>query len=238
MLDPPGTAPSKAITATQDIEQLADIVESSPDATVSTDLSGTITGWNHGAEALLGFTAQEIIGQSIPRLIPPERHDEEDFILTRIARGDSVRHFETVRLCKDGTTVDVSISVSPARDSSGTVVGASQVARRMTERRRAEAVLRQNAALFATLISQAPMGTYVVDAQFRVRQINAEAMPAFASVQPLIGRDFRQVLEILWGAEVGEQIAGIFRHTLESGERYISPPFTEKRQDPRDRAIV
>ncbi len=105
------------------------------------------------------------------------------------------------------------------------------IAQNVTERERAEAGLRQNAILFSTLVEQAPMGTYVVDAEFRLQQVNAEAMPAFASVQPLIGRDFQEVMEILWGPEVGGQCADIFRHTLATGERYISPPFTEKRHD-------
>lgn len=101
----------------------------------------------------------------------------------------------------------------------------------VTERRLAEEALHQNATLFSTLIAQAPMGTYVVDAQFRMRQVNTEAMPVFASVQPLIGRDFREALDILWGPELGREIADIFRRTLDTGERYVSPPFTERRHD-------
>ena len=76
----------------------------------------------------------------------------------------------------------------------------------MSERKRAEEALRENAALFSSLIAQAPMGTYVVDAQFRMRQVNAEAMPTFASVRPLIGRDFQEAIEILWGPDVGGQM--------------------------------
>lgn len=217
--------------AEESVARLAAIVESSHDAIVSKDLRGTITSWNHGAETIFGYSAEEIVGQSILRLIPPERHDEEADILARVGRGEDVRHFETVRLRKDGSTFEVSITVSPVKDASGTIVGISKVAHDITDRRRVEAALRENAALFSTLIAQAPMGTYVVDAQFRMKQVNAEAMPAFANVQPLIGRDFQEVLEILWGPELGAQIAGVFRHTLETGERYVSPPFTEKRHD-------
>jgi PAS domain S-box-containing protein len=101
----------------------------------------------------------------------------------------------------------------------------------ITARKQAEAVLRQNEALFSILIEQAPLGVYVVDAQFRLQQVNSIAMPAFAHVHPLIGRDFSEVMEILWGPEIGGQCARIFRHTLETGERYISPPFSAPRQD-------
>lgn len=118
-----------------------------------------------------------------------------------------------------------------ARDATGAPRQLIGVATEVTERKRAEESLRQNAALFSALIAQAPMGTYVVDAEFRVRQVNAEAMPAFFSAQPVIGRDFQEVMEILWGPEVGARCADIFRHTLETGERYISPPFTEQRHD-------
>jgi PAS domain S-box-containing protein len=101
----------------------------------------------------------------------------------------------------------------------------------ITERKQAEAALRGNTALFYKIIEQAPGGVYVVDAQFRVAQMNAESLPFFASAQPLIGRDFDEALGIVWGPEIGPQIASIFRRTLATGERYISPRFSELRQD-------
>ncbi|MEO7859976.1 MAG: PAS domain S-box protein [Nitrospirales bacterium] len=101
----------------------------------------------------------------------------------------------------------------------------------ITTRKQTEVALQQNAALFSTLIEQAPTGVYVVDAQFRLQQVNAEAMPFFEAVHPLIGRDFGEIMSILWGREVGERCAAIFRHTLETGERYISPSFSERRHD-------
>ncbi|MBC7561440.1 MAG: PAS domain S-box protein, partial [Gemmatimonadaceae bacterium] len=99
------------------------------------------------------------------------------------------------------------------------------------ERHHGEAALRRNTALFSEIIEQAPGGVYLVDAQFRVAQMNAETRPYFAAVQPLIGRDFDEALEIVWGPEIGPQIASIFRHTLATGERYVSPRFSEQRQD-------
>ncbi len=103
--------------------------------------------------------------------------------------------------------------------------------RDITERKQAETVLRQNEALFSTLIEQAPLGVYVVDAQFRLQQVNSIALPAFEKVQPLIGRDFSEIMDILWGAEIGGELARIFRSTLETGERYVSPEFSAPRQD-------
>ena len=98
-------------------------------------------------------------------------------------------------------------------------------------RKQAEALLRQNEGLFSALVHLAPTGVYVIDAQFRLQQINALAMPAFDKVHPRIGRDFAEVMHILWGPEVGGEIVKIFRHTLATGERYISPRFSEFRQD-------
>lgn len=123
-------------------EFLASIVESSDDAIVSKDLNGTITSWNRGAERLFGYSAEEMIGQSILKLIPPDREAEEADILGRIRRAVKVDHFETVRRRKDGSMVDVSVTVSPIRDPAGVVIGASKIARDITERRLAEQVLR------------------------------------------------------------------------------------------------
>jgi PAS domain S-box-containing protein len=121
--------------------RLAAIVESSDDAIVGKDLSGIITSWNEGAERLFGYTAHEIIGRPITMLMPPERVHEEAGILDRIRRGDRVRHYETMRRRKDGTLVDVSLTVSPVRNSSGTIVGASKIARNITGRKRQETEL-------------------------------------------------------------------------------------------------
>jgi len=117
------------------------IVESSQDAIIGKDLRGIVTGWNPAAENIFGYTASEMIGHSINRLIPPERRVEEERILAQIQRGECVPHFETVRLRKDGSTLDVSVSVSPIKDAAGRIVGASKLARDITERKRMEAEL-------------------------------------------------------------------------------------------------
>jgi PAS domain S-box-containing protein len=123
--------------------RLAAIVESSDDAVVSKTLDGTILSWNAGAERIFGYTAAEAVGRPITLIIPPDRLAEEDEILGRLRRGERVEHFETVRVAKGGRRVDISLTISPVRDAEGRVVGASKVARDVTDRRRAEAALRE-----------------------------------------------------------------------------------------------
>lgn len=124
--------------------RLAAIVESSDDAIISKNLQGVILTWNRGAERLFGYSAEEMIGLPVSVLIPSERHDEEPRILDRIARGESVEHYETIRRRKDGTLVHISLSVSPIFDDHGKVIGASKIARDITERKRAEDALRRS----------------------------------------------------------------------------------------------
>ncbi len=125
--------------------QLASIVESSDDAIISKDLNGIIVSWNPGAQRLFGYAAEEVVGKSITIIIPKELRDQEPEILGRIARGESIAHFETVRRCKDGRLVDISLTVSPMRDERGNILGASKIARDITARKQAETVLASRA---------------------------------------------------------------------------------------------
>jgi PAS domain S-box-containing protein len=131
---------ARDITERKQAEQsrnlLAAIVDSSDDAIVSKSLDGIITSWNKSAERIFGYSAEEAIGQHITLIIPPEHHAEESEILTRLGRGERVDHFHTVRRRKDGTLLDVSLTISPVRDSSGRVIGASKVARDITAQKR------------------------------------------------------------------------------------------------------
>ncbi len=128
------------ITVTKRMEReafrLAAIVSSSDDAIISKDLNGIVQTWNRGAERIFGYTTEEAVGQSITMIIPHERLDEETHVLSRIRAGLSVEHFETVRQRKDGSSVDISLTVSPVRAADGTVIGASKIARDITEQRR------------------------------------------------------------------------------------------------------
>src|SRR6266446_4850777 len=139
------------ITARKSAEEvqarLAAIVTSSADAIVGKTLDGIVTSWNKAAERMFGYPAGEMIGQSIRRLIPSDRQAEEDMILGCLARGDRVEHHETVRMAKDGRTIDVSVTCSPVRDAEGRVIGASKIVRDITARKQAEKLLRRQADL-------------------------------------------------------------------------------------------
>jgi PAS domain S-box-containing protein len=132
-------------------KQLAAIVESSDDAIISKNLDGIIRSWNQGAERLFGYTAEEAIGKSITFIIPADRLDEEPAILERLRKGERVDHFETVRRRKDGTLVNISLTISPVKDDLGRVIGASKVAHDITERKEADEA-RKNAEVSAKLL--------------------------------------------------------------------------------------
>jgi len=145
--------PVRMIGAMQDVTErrkshlaatrLAAIVKSSDDAIIGKDLNGIITSWNRGAENIFGYKSEEITGTSIRRLIPADRQEEEAFILGKISRGESIEHFETKRLTKEGRLIEVAITVSPISDASGKVTGASKIARDITEHKRIEARFRR-----------------------------------------------------------------------------------------------
>lgn len=126
----------------QDAQRLAAIVESSDDAIVGKDLKGIVTSWNAGAERMFGYTAAEMIGQPITTIIPPELQSDETRILATIARGERIEHFETVRLKKSGEPLEISLTISPVRDKSGTIIGAAKIARDITQRKKVEQALR------------------------------------------------------------------------------------------------
>jgi len=344
------------------IAKTAAIVESSDDAIISKDLNGIITSWNSGAERLFGYTAQEALGLPIIILIPPDRLDEEPKILERLRRGESVDHFETVRMRKDGSKLDISLTISPVRDAHGRVVGASKIARDITERKRAgealveserrlrevidslpvavyttdaegnithyneaaaefagrratlgkdkwcvtwrlyqpdgtflphdkcpmadalltgkpvrgveavaerpdgtrahfmpfptplfdhdgkltgginvlvditerkqaERILKASEAQLQTLFDEVPLGVYVIDADFRISAVNPIALPVFGDISDLIGRDFDAVIHRLWSKEYADEVATLFRHTLETGEPYFAPERIEEKRD-------
>jgi PAS domain S-box-containing protein len=144
-------------------QRLAAIVESSSDAIIGKTLDGRITSWNRGAQDLFGYTADEAIGQPIQMLIPPERAAEEMRLLTDLARGISVPPLDTVRLAKDGTLREVSVSISPIRDGRGRVVGASKIARDMGEQRRAERALRDSEERLRFTLETSQIGSWDLD---------------------------------------------------------------------------
>jgi PAS domain S-box-containing protein len=144
-------------------ERLAAVVDSSEDAIVSKDLKGIINGWNRGAEKMFGYTAAEVLSKPLLILFPPDRVNEEHGILARIGRGESVEHYETVRLRKDGSRIDVSAAISPIKNSNGEIVGASNIARDITQRNRAEQALRQSDARRQFALETAKLGDWELD---------------------------------------------------------------------------
>jgi PAS domain S-box-containing protein len=124
--------------AEENAQRLAAIVTSSDDAIISKDLNGIIKSWNRGAERLFGYNSEEVIGRPVTILIPPERLDEEPSILARLRRGERIDHYETVRRRKDGSLVDISLTVSPIVSADGRIIGASKIARDITERKRVQ----------------------------------------------------------------------------------------------------
>jgi PAS domain S-box-containing protein len=135
---------------------LSAIVDSSDDAIISKDINGIITSWNESAERLFGYTAAEAIGQSVTMLIPLDRLEEEPQILARLKCGERVDHFETVRRRKDGSLLDISLTISPVRDGQGNIIGASKIARDITERKRTEAALLASEQRFRQLADSMP----------------------------------------------------------------------------------
>jgi two-component system sensor histidine kinase UhpB len=136
--------PALRLKADKAIGLLAAIVDSSEDAIVSKTLEGVITSWNASAERLFGYTASEAVGQHISLLIPVNRRNEEIVIIDRIKRGERIEHFDTVRMRKDKTPFDISLTISPVRDGSGKIIGASKIARDITQRKRTERELRES----------------------------------------------------------------------------------------------
>jgi PAS domain S-box-containing protein len=129
------------------VRHLARVVASSDDAIVSKDLNGIIRSWNHAAERMFGYTAAEAVGQSIRMIIPADRQGEEDMVLGRIRAGEGLTHFDTIRQRKDGTLIPISLTVSPIHDDAGRVIGASKIARDITDRMKAAVTARQLAAV-------------------------------------------------------------------------------------------
>ena len=154
---------------------LAAIIESSDDAIISKDLNGVIQSFNPAAERMFGYTAAEIIGRPVTVLIPHERQDEETEILARLRLGQRVDHYETVRVAKNGRRIDISLTVSPVYDATGKVIGASKVARDITERKLAAAAMEQQKEWFRVTLNSIGDAVIASDRDMRVTFINHEA---------------------------------------------------------------
>ena len=168
---------------------LSAVVDSTDDAIVSKDLDGVIRSWNQAATRIFGYTPEEVIGKSITLLLPAERLHEEEEILRRLRRGQRVDHFETVRVHKDGRLIDVSVTISPIRSPSGQIVGASKIARDITERKRAEQQKAELVERLAKLMSNTPLAVVEWDADFVVTRWSGQAEQLFGwTAAEVVGR--------------------------------------------------
>jgi PAS domain S-box-containing protein len=199
--------------------RLAAIVESSDDAIVSKGLDGTIMSWNEGAARIFGYDAAEMIGSSIFRLIPPDRHDEERRVLERISRGEPIARIETERIRKGGARITIELSVSPVRDRKGTIVGAASIKRDVTERRRAEQQLRQAAKMEA--IGRVAGGlAHDFNNQLHALRGFADFVARDPNLGPTAREDLHQV------QRAGDRMASLTRQLLAFSRRQVLTPET------------
>jgi len=238
--------PSRTITVVQDIharkqaeEQLRASEErfratfvSAPVGIAHVDLDGRWLRFNDATCTIIGYDREKLVTLTFADITHPDDVEADWAQARRLLAGEIGMYSMEKRYIREGgDLVWVNLTVSLLCDAEGAPMNFISVLEDITERKQAEEAFRKNAELFTRLVDQAPTGTYVVDSEFRMQQVNALAAPVFGEVHPLIGRDFAEIIEILWGPEVGGQIADIFRHTLATGEHYVSPRFVEQRSD-------
>ena len=195
--------------------RLAALVRSSRDAVVAKDLNGIITDWNQGAQRIFGYKPKEIIGKSILTLIPPERHFEEGEILRRISCGESIDHHETIRRCKDGRLIDVSLTISPIRDLQGNIVGVSKIAREITERKTAERRLTEQ----ARLLDLTNDAIFISDMRKRITFWNRGAKELYGySAEEALGKVAQELLCTEFPESIGRIRKKLLRDHRWSGE--------------------
>jgi PAS domain S-box-containing protein len=198
-------------TAERASQRLAAIVEFSDDAIVGKDLNGVIFSWNAGAERIFGYRPEEAIGRPVTMLIPQDRHNEEPEILARIRRGERVDHFETVRRRKDGTLIDISLTISPIKDASGRIVGASKIARDITEKKRMEAERDLMVAELSHRVKNTLATVISIARQSFTDPATAEARRSFSSRLQGLAQTHSRLAESSW---TGVSLATIFADEL------------------------
>ena len=200
-------------------------MESSDDAIIGQTLGGTIISWNKGAELLYGYPAEEVMGQPIALLLPPDRQDELPGILSRIRVGDKVPQFETVRVHKDGGLIDVALTVSPIQNAAGEVVGAATIARDISERRQAEATLRDNEERFRTAFEYAPFGMCLSALNGHLLQVNTTLCHLLGyTEQELLARGWQELThpdDLNRSRQAAEQLQRHLAPYVEFDKRYL-----------------
>jgi two-component system CheB/CheR fusion protein len=214
------------ITSRKEAEQverrLAAIVESSDDAIISKDLNGIVISWNQAAEKIFGYSAKEMIGQSITTIIPPELQDDEQKILETIGRGERIEHFETVRLTKSGEPIDVSLTISPVRDEAGRVVGVAKISRDITQEKMTEQSLRTT----ERLVSVGRMAATV--AHEINNPLEAVTNLVYLAKGSAVREDVREYLDAIEGeldriSHVTKQTLGFYRESIAASAMRVGP---------------
>ena len=219
---------------------LAAIVDSSDDAIVSKTLEGVITSWNAGAERLFGYTAKEAIGRHISMIIPLDRRDEETSIIARLSQGERIDHFDTIRLRKDGSKLETSLTISPLRDASGKIIGASKIARDIGGRKRIERELHESEQRFRALA-----GALDTQVQFRTQELqrrNAEILQQSDQLRDLSARlmrtqdEERRRIALELHDSVGQNLAGLAMSLarFEDDAKHNPARFSENIKDAKD----
>ena len=190
--------------AGETLSRLVAIVESSDDAIIGKTPDGVIVSWNPGAERIYGYAEEEVIGQRVSLLVPPERPDEATQILEKVKRGKRVEHFETVRMRKDGTRIHVSLSVSPIRDATGQITGASTIARDISEHKRAEEAVRQSEERYRDLVEHSEILICTHDPEGKLLTVNRAMVRhlGYEQAEELLGRRLSDFL--------GSDVVGLF----------------------------
>ncbi|MDG3005883.1 PAS domain S-box protein [Paludisphaera mucosa] len=210
---------------------LASIVESSDDAIVSKDLDGIVTSWNSGARRIFGYAVDEAVDRPMTFLYPPDRLVEESIILERLRRGERVDHFESVRLAKDGRSIDVSLTISPIKDRAGRIVGSSMIARDVTEQKRAEEALRESEARTRAILDAAADAILTIDERGLVESLNPAAERLFGyPASELLGRNLKMLMPEPYYGEHDGYLAN-YRATGEKKVIGIGREVTGRRKD-------
>ncbi len=198
--------------------RLAAIVSSSDDAIVGKNIDGVVTDWNQGAQLIFGYRADEMIGKPVSLLLPPELEGEEEAILGRIRKGERVDHFETRRRRKDGTVIDVSVTISPVFDDQGNLIGASKVARDITSAKRAQSQLQEREAHLQSVLDTVPDAMIVIDTRGIMQSFSATAERLFGySSTEVVGQN----VSILMPEPYGSQHDSFLARYLATGEKRI-----------------
>jgi PAS domain S-box-containing protein len=217
--------------AEQNLRLTSTAMEAAANGIFITNREGIMQYVNPAFTAMSGHAATEAIGQKAS-LVKSDAHDDAFYQnLWQTILSGCVWSGQITNRNKSGHLYVCEQTISPVRNASGIISHFVSVQRDITDRMRAEEVEHRSQALFSALIAQAPVGVYVLDAQFRLQQINATALPQFSGISPLLGRDFAEIIHILWPRRVAAKTVKIFRHTLKTGEAYKSPEFNERRRD-------